>query len=110
MTEEEIEKKAEDWYKNTVKINEWNEKGVCTTYIPNATTGFIAGAKLMQEDINKLLDVINNQDVKIADLEQQIEKMKCCYNCKHSRTEYKHCLTEKLEKWEIKENDKTTRK
>ena len=36
-------------------------------------------------------------------LEQQIEKMKCCYNCKHSRTEYKHCLTEKLEKWELKE-------
>ena len=32
-------------------------------------------AELEQEN-NKLLDVINNQDVKIADLEQQIEKMK----------------------------------
>lgn len=38
-------------------------------------------------------------------LEQQIEKMKCCFNCKHSRTEYEHCRTDKHEKWEIKEND-----
>ena len=32
-------------------------------------------------EYNRLLDVINNQDVKIADLEKQIEKMKCCQNC-----------------------------
>ena len=38
-----------------------------------------------------------------AELEAQIEKMKCCYNCKHSRTEYEHCKTEKSEKWEMKE-------
>ena len=37
----------------------------------------------LKKENNKLLDVINNQDVKIADLEQQIEKMKCCQNCKH---------------------------
>ena len=36
-------------------------------------------------------------------LEAQIEKMKCCYNCKHSRTEYEHCRTDKHEKWELKE-------
>lgn len=30
----------------------------------------------LEQENNKLLDVINNQDVKIADLEQQIEKMK----------------------------------
>lgn len=56
----------------------------------------------LTDENNKLLDVINNQDVKIADLEkenkilegcllaeqehtqileQQIEKMKCCANC-----------------------------
>ena len=97
MTDEEIKQKAEEWYKNTVKINEWNGKGVCTTYMPNATTGFIAGAKLMQkendrlakhilelqkdkgrltDENNKLLDVINNQDVKIADLEKKVEQAK----------------------------------
>ena len=41
----------------------------------------------------------------IADLESQIDKMKCCINCKHSRTEYEHCRTDKHEKWEIKENE-----
>ena len=38
-------------------------------------------------------------------LKNMVEKMKCCYNCKHSRTEYEHCRTDKHEKWEIKEND-----
>ena len=40
-----------------------------------------------------------------AELKAKIEKMKCCANCKHSRTEYEHCKTNKHEKWEIKEND-----
>lgn len=35
----------------------------------------------------------------------QIEKMKCCANCRHSRTKYEHCRTDKYEKWEIKENE-----
>jgi len=43
------------------------------------------------------------REKRIAELEAQIEKMKCCYNCKHSRTEYEHCKTDKHEKWEIKE-------
>ena len=47
---------------------------------------------------------IEGRDIKIKELEQQIEKMKCCFNCKHSRTEYEHCRTDKHEKWEIKEN------
>lgn len=65
MTEEEIKQKAEEWYKNTVKINEW-KKGVLTTYMPNATTGFIAGVKLMQKE--------NEQ------LKAQIGKMKCLFD------------------------------
>lgn len=62
---------------------------------------------------------IEGRDVKIAELETRcnelflqtceqaelIEKMKCCFNCKHSRTEYEHCITDKHEKWEVKEND-----
>ena len=55
---------------------------------------------------------------KIADLEKQIEKMKCCGNCKHfdklynrcelTRLTLKCCLCNALDKWElreIKEND-----
>ena len=39
----------------------------------------------LEQENNKLLDVINNQDVKIADLEKKLEKMKCCANCKSFR-------------------------
>ena len=115
MTEEEIKKKAEDWYKNIVKINEWNEKGVCTTYMPNATTGFIAGAKLMQKENTELkeenaelteenehqknlLQVMNDNDEQlrqtIKELKAQIEKLLdfvvertvCCDVCPSSDT------------------------
>ena len=40
---------------------------------------------------------------RITELEAQIKKMKCCYNCKYSRTDYEHCITNKHEKWEMKE-------
>lgn len=46
---------------------------------------------------------LEGRDLEIKELKAQIEKMKCCYNCKHSRTEYEHCRTEKSEKWELKE-------
>lgn len=35
--------------------------------------------------------------------EEAENKLKCCANCKHSRTEYEHCKTDKHEKWEIEE-------
>lgn len=71
----------------------------------------------LTEENNKLRDVINNQDVKIADLEQQIEKMKCCSNCKNEgdyKEPYRYgtgwcniCKRHKVakgnfDKWEIK--------
>jgi hypothetical protein len=49
----------------------------------------------LQADKGRLTD-------KVKELEAQIEKMRCCTNCKHSRTEYEHCKTDKHEKWEIK--------
>ena len=89
--------------------------------------------KELTDENNKLLDVINNQDVKIADLEKenknlegclfaeqehtlmsekQIEKMKCCQNCKwqycecssafidkDTGKETKHCWNEEKEKY-----------
>ena len=52
---------------------------------------------------------------KIRELEQQIEKMKCCENCKHKKNEVDRCellmytmnacLCKNFDKWEIKEND-----
>ena len=61
------------------------------TYLRLYTQGYLAGAEPREKYI--------------AELKAQIEKMKCCSNCKHSRTEYEHCITNKHEKWEIKEND-----
>lgn len=61
----------------------------------------------MSEKVEKQLQEQNSEMFNtIALQEQQIEKMKCCFNCKHSRTEYEHCRTDKHEKWEIKENDR----
>ena len=45
----------------------------------------------------------SNLRMRNLELEAQIEKMKCCYNCKHSRTDYEHCNTNKHEKWELAE-------
>ena len=49
--------------------------------------------KELQEELKKWKD----------EWQEQIEKMKCCFNCKHSRTEYEHCRTNKHEKWELAE-------
>ena len=57
------------------------------------------------EKINTMDECVEYWKNKAEKLEAQIEKMKCCYNCKHSRTVYEHCRTNKHEKWEIKENE-----
>ena len=54
--------------------------------------------------VDTLTAMIEFAEQETKELREQIEKMKCCYNCKHSRTEYEHCKTDKHEKWEIKEN------
>ena len=66
--------------------------------------------KELQEENERLkksnLEMLSFYEKKLnknIELEKQIEKMKCCYNCKHSRTVYEHCRTDKHEKWEIKE-------
>ena len=46
-------------------------------------------------------DYADIAEKRIAELQAQIEKMRCCTNCKHSRTEYEHCKTNKHEKWEM---------
>ena len=53
--------------------------------------------------VDTLTDMVDFAEQETKELREQIEKMKCCYNCKHSRTEYEHCKTDKSEKWEMKE-------
>lgn len=58
------------------------------------------GGRGSGQSLRLLVDIYENQ---IKALQKQIDKMKCCYNCKHTRTEYEHCKTDKYEKWELAE-------
>jgi hypothetical protein len=93
MTKEEIQKNSEHWYE---KYKEVKHELAKKTDVNNSLVGQVARLE------------IENAELK-EELKAQIEKMKCCTNCKHTRTEYKHCLTEKLENWElIEESDENT--
>lgn len=59
----------------------------------------------LEKENNKLLDVINDQDVKIADFEQQIEKMKNCENCSlhcASPITIEMCTSNNHNKWQLR--------
>lgn len=60
--------------------------------------------KRISDECHNLVNSLEKKQNEIVALKAQIEKMKCCPNCRHSRTEYEHCRTNKHEKWEIKEN------
>ena len=81
MTKEELEEEAEEWLDERY-LKDMGVRKPCKR-------AYLAGAEPREK--------------RIVELEAQIEKMKCCYNCKHSRTEYEHCKTDKHEKWEIKQ-------
>ena len=66
-----------------VRVNPSVDYGNIAVYSHNDVQKMKDKIAELEQENNKLLDVINNQDVKIADLEQQIEKMKCGQNCKH---------------------------
>jgi hypothetical protein len=83
MTKEELKQEAEVYSYKLYHSKAWNPGE------DMLVKAYLAGAEPREK--------------RIAELEQQIEKMKCCFNCKHSRTEYEHCKTDKSEKWEIKE-------
>lgn len=110
MTKEELKQEAEVYYEDetegTFQICEdcyWFADAVQTAYVDSAEPREKRIAEL-EARCNELFLQTCEQAKKIAELEAQNEKMKCCANCKHSRTEYEHCRTNKHEKWEIKEN------
>ena len=110
MTDEELKKEAEEYTNH----NDWFEFSANVDKIGNAIRtkmerAYIAGAEPREKQIEidaeqiRALQKQNGELTdKIRELEAQVEKMKCCSNCKHSRTEYEHCKTNKHEKWEIK--------
>ena len=102
----------DEWWNNW-SVKDWNDiKSAKNLFQQAFEAGLHAdvhtdNSKVIAELEDKLANAdyqIEGRDLKIKDLEKQIEQMKCCTNCKHSRTEYEHCMTNKHEKWEIKEN------
>ena len=117
MTKEELKQEAEEYVykalgfdKDYIKqelnrkynpIEPWEKSEPIDPIINETMEAYLAGAKPREK--------------RIAELEAQIEKMKCCYNCKHfdklynlcelTRFTLKKCLCNSLDKWEIKEND-----
>lgn len=87
MTTDELKKEAEEKW--------WNEDTVSGASTPNKIyiTGYLAGAEPREK--------------RIAELEAQIEKMKCCFNCAkgdwNNRVECIKSGCVNKDKWEIKE-------
>ena len=75
---------------------------------PILQQGFEIICKNLTEQENKIADIkancdlaIEGRDIKIKELEQQIEKMKCPWNCrKFGHCKYTNCP---CDKWEIVE-------
>ena len=105
MTKEEIRQEAEE------RVN------ICTPYHTGSfIQGYIAGAEPRE---NKIADIkancdlaIEGRDIKIKELEQQIEKMKRHCNCKHrdsagycevKRTYLMDLSYEGCDKWELED-------
>ena len=102
MTKEELKKEAEEYRESkrhksfradvgTVQIN-------YESYLNNLQQAYLAGAEPREK--------------RIADLEAQIEKMKCCYNCskwydgeceESPKSKTFFCADFKCDNWEIKE-------
>lgn len=104
----ELEKEAEEYWINQPPFTEIRDR-VVQAYIDSAEPRekqideLKAQIKVLEQNLEDTEICENGLKNRIAELEAKIEKMKCCYNCKHSRTEYEHCKTDKSEKWEIKE-------
>lgn len=113
---EELKQKAKKWVKENacdwcVNADECGQGCIDCHGISGYIAGTTEATKELQEENEQLKKLIadSRKDgispinaLIIKNLLEQIEKMKCCYNCKHSRTECEHCRTDKHEKWEIK--------
>ena len=76
-----------------------------TVYLEDLKKAFEAGQKDREVQIEQEKNFSQCKSDHNEQLRELIKKMKCCANCKHSRIEYEHCITDKHEKWELKEND-----
>ena len=72
---EEIEKEAIKWVKDVFPNDEFKQSGISRALVEFAELGY-----------NKAKD-------ENAELKEQIEKMKCCENCRYYSRTYGHCYS-----------------
>ena len=111
MTKEELEKEAEE-YADTVKC-EWENDTYWVDCRDKVTDAYLASAEPREKQIQidaRQIRALQKQNGELTDkvkeLEAQIEKMKCCENCKHHRfcgdvLECKIIDCNNLESWEL---------
>ena len=97
MTKEELEKEAEGW-RDERYLEDMGVRKPCKQ-------AYLAGAeprekrieelevtnKKISNECHKLVDSLEKKQKEIAELEAQIEKMKCCANCEYTPPFDKHC-------------------
>lgn len=110
MTKEELQKKVEEYLENNYCC-----KSVCTCdEIKECKEGTRIRCLAFNYRKKLIVDFAEPREKRIAELEAQIEKMKCCGNCKHrelirERGQWKERFNCKgngcigHSKWEIKE-------
>lgn len=80
----ELEKKAEECYWNSDASGSLSSKKCYTL-------GFIAGAKEVQKENEQLQQKWLESEFEKSKLVSQVEKMKCCENCKHPTKDSTGC-------------------
>ena len=117
MTKEALEKEAKEWLDDERKYIIEDDEGVLINISKKVKEAYIASAEPREKRIteleNELREVkreLEEERFVTTDLKQQIEKMKCCANCKHYTTFNNACMEygyflDKCDKtkWEIKE-------
>ena len=113
MTEEQIKRKAKTystnyWYNTNNSVNVESIEKLLIDFATEATKELQEATKKFKSDYHELC---NLQDMRIAELEKQVEKMKRCEICKHYRWNHcsyeinisEDCIQNKLKHFELKE-------
>ena len=98
MTKEELEKEAVEYTDSAEEKKHWSDENDSNAVFTREEVeqAYLAGAEPREKRIADLERKLEQTEKdltdyqfnypKIKDLEKQIEKMKCCENCKHSNT------------------------
>ena len=118
MTEEQIKQKSKDYAEKNDDVIHPHKLALERAYSTGSRVGITEATKELQEDLEHKKIAIKTRNKRIKNLEAQIEKMKCCNNCKYrcymdwkskccfdmsEIRDIENPVTCKCEKWELAE-------